>query len=288
MLDEVIELMKPLAEQRLLQFNDAIASDVPATVLGDPMRIKQILLNLLGNAIKFTERGSVGLHVTMGHGDDILFEVSDTGPGLNDEQKSRLFRRFEQAESRTSARYGGSGLGLAISQELAAAMAGRITVDSTPGQGTRFVVELPLPRTATAMTANVFEAAGISRRGLDVLLVEDDPTVAEVMVGLLQAQGHRVVHVAHGLAALAESAIARFDIALLDLDLPGLDGLALAHQLRAQGFGKPLLAVTARADAEAESLARAAGFEGFLRKPLTGGMLAEAIEALVPELMEQP
>jgi signal transduction histidine kinase/CheY-like chemotaxis protein len=285
MLDEVIELMKPLAEQRHLQFDDAIALDVPATVLGDPMRIKQILLNLLGNAIKFTEHGSVGLHVSMGHGEDILFEVRDTGPGLNDEQKSRLFRRFEQADSRTSARYGGSGLGLAISQELAAAMAGRITVDSTPGQGTRFVVELPLPRAATATVTNVFESAGISRRGLDVLLVEDDPTVAEVMVGLLQAQGHRVVHVAHGLAALAESAVARFDIALLDLDLPGLDGLALARQLRAQGFGAPLLAVTARADAEAESLARAAGFAGFLRKPLTGGMLAEAIGALVPDLM---
>ncbi len=287
MLDEVIELMKPLSEQRLLQFDDAIASDVPTVVLGDPMRIKQILLNLLGNAIKFTEQGSVGLHVSMGHGDDILFEVRDTGPGLNDEQKSRLFRRFEQADSRTSARYGGSGLGLAISQELAAAMAGRITVDSTPGQGTRFVVELPLPRAETAMAANVFESAGISRRGLDVLLVEDDPTVAEVMVGLLQAQGHRVVHVAHGLAALAESVGRRFDIALLDLDLPGLDGLALARQLRAQGFGAPLLAVTARADAEAESLARAAGFEGFLRKPLTGGMLAEAIEAFVPEVMEE-
>ena len=121
------------------------------------------------------------------------------------------------------------------------------------------------------------------RRELDLLLVEDDPTVAEVIVGLLQAQGHRVVHVGHGLAALGESARMRFDLALLDLDLPGLDGLALARQLRAQGFDAPLLAVTARADAEAEPLARAAGFEGFLRKPLTGDMLAESIDALLPE-----
>ena len=285
LLDEVVELMKPLAQQRGLHFSDSIAFDVPAAVQGDPMRIKQILLNLLGNAIKFTEHGNVGLQVTTAHGAGIRFEVSDTGPGLNDEQKSRLFRRFEQADgSRTSARYGGSGLGLAISQELAAAMGGRIEVDSTPGKGARFVVELPLPRaTAPIIPAAAFQPAiAGSRRALDLLLVEDDPTVAEVMVGLLQAQGHRVVHVAHGLAALAETASTHFDIGLLDLDLPGLDGLALARQLRARGFTAPLLAVTARADAEAEPLARAAGFDGFLRKPLTGEMLAEAIEELLP------
>jgi len=287
MLDEVIELMKPLAQQRGLHFSDRIDNDLPAAVRGDPLRIKQILLNLLGNAIKFTERGSVGLHVTALGATGVLFEVSDTGPGLNDEQKSRLFRRFEQADgSRTAARYGGSGLGLAISQELAAAMGGRIRVDSAPGRGTRFIVALPLARVA-ALAPSTDAGDGMARssalRELDLLLVEDDPTVAEVMVGLLQGQGHRVVHVGHGLAALAQSAGARFDMALLDLDLPGLDGLALARQLRAQGFDAPLLAVTARADAEAEPLARAAGFDGFLRKPLTGEMLMDAIEALLPE-----
>jgi len=112
---------------------------------------------------------------------------------------------------------------------------------------------------------------------LRILLVEDDPTVAEVIASLLRARGHHVVHVAHGLAALAKTAANVFDIALLDLDLPGLDGLALARQLRAQAFTAPLLAVTARADADAETLARAAGFDGFLRKPVTGEMLAEAI-----------
>ena len=288
LLDEVVELMKPLAQQRGLQFSDRIATDVPAAVQGDPMRIKQILLNLLGNAIKFTEHGSVGLQVTTAHGAGIRFEVSDTGPGLNDEQKSRLFRRFEQADGvHTAARYGGSGLGLAISQELAAAMGGHIKVESTLGKGARFVVELPLPRASMpiAPTATFQPAIAGSCPALDLLLVEDDPTVAEVMVGLLQAQGHRVIHVAHGLAALAQTIGTRFDIALLDLDLPGLDGLALARQLRAQGFSAPLLAVTARADAEAESLARAAGFDGFLRKPLTGEMLVEAIEELVPEMI---
>ena len=119
-------------------------------------------------------------------------------------------------------------------------------------------------------------------QALSLLLVEDDPTVAEVITGLLRAQGHRVVHAAHGLSALAELSGTRFDIALLDLDLPGIDGLALAQQLRVQGFTQPLIAVTARADAEAEPLSREAGFDGFLRKPLTGEMLAEAIEAVLP------
>jgi signal transduction histidine kinase/streptogramin lyase len=285
MLDEVVGLMKPLAQQRGLHFSDRIADDVPPVVRGDAVRIRQILLNLLGNAIKFTERGSVGLHIGSLGAAGVRFEVSDTGPGLNEEQKSRLFRRFEQADgARTSARYGGSGLGLAISQELAAAMGGRIHVETAPGKGTRFVVALPLQRSVLPGSPPPLpaSAADARQRELQLLLVEDDPTVADVLVGLLHAQGHRVVHVAHGLAALTEIARQRFDLALLDLDLPGLDGLALARQLRAQGFEAPLLAVTARADADAEPLARAAGFDGFLRKPLTGAMLRAAIDAVLP------
>jgi CheY-like chemotaxis protein len=115
-------------------------------------------------------------------------------------------------------------------------------------------------------------------QSLRILLVEDDATVAEVIIGLLRARGHQVSHAAHGLAALTQTAAQAFDVALLDLDLPGLDGLALARQLRAQSFDAPLIAVTARADAEAEPLAQAAGFDGFLRKPVTGDLLAAAIE----------
>jgi CheY-like chemotaxis protein len=118
---------------------------------------------------------------------------------------------------------------------------------------------------------------------LRLLLVEDDPIVAEVMQGLLREQGHVVVHAGHGLGALAEVASQRFDAGLLDLDLPGLDGLALARMLRAQGFVAPLLAVTARSDADAEAQAHAAGFDDFLRKPVSGAMLAQALHARVPQ-----
>ena len=115
------------------------------------------------------------------------------------------------------------------------------------------------------------------------MLVEDDAIVAQAISGLLQAQGHVVTHVGHGLGALTEAATGRFDAALLDLDLPGMDGVALARALRASGFAAPLLAVTARSDADAEAQSRLAGFDGFLRKPVTGEMLAQALAALMAE-----
>ncbi|QCU72435.1 response regulator [Luteimonas yindakuii] len=278
LLDETLALMAPVAHQRGLEFRERIAVDLPAWVSGDVVRVRQILLNLLANAIKFTEHGHVELSAEPAAEGQVRFVVGDSGPGLNREQRERLFRRFEQAEgARTAARYGGSGLGLAICQELAAEMGGRIDVDSAPGQGTRFAVELPLPVVDPPSTAASTDQAPRAPGTLFLLLVEDDPTVAEVISGLLQAQGHRVMHVAHGLAALVSLATAEVDAALLDLDLPGIDGLALAQQMRAQGFGRPLIAITARADADAEPLAMQAGFDGFLRKPLTGGILADAL-----------
>ncbi|MCD7100036.1 ATP-binding protein [Stenotrophomonas sp. MMGLT7] len=283
---EVEGLMAPMAVRRGLRFELDNALPAVVTAYGDPMRVRQILLNLLGNAIKFTERGQVSLRISsvVPH-HMIRFQVIDTGPGIGAEQKARLFRRFEQADgARTAARYGGSGLGLAICQELALAMGGHIEVDSQLGAGSRFSVDLPLPwaESAVAAAAPAEAAAAAVASPLCVLLVEDDPTIAEVIAGLLRMHGHTVHHAAHGLAALAETTATRFDLALLDLDLPGLDGLALARQLRALGQDMPLIAVTARTDAEAEPQARAAGFDGFLRKPVTGRMLAEAM-ALVRE-----
>lgn len=280
LLAELAGLCEPIARQRGLAFATVVDPGLPAALRGDSLRVRQILLNLLNNALKFTEQGSVRLQAASRDG-GVRFSVEDTGPGISEAQQERLFQRFEQAEgARTTARYGGSGLGLAICQELALAMGGRIVVESTPGAGTRFQVDLPLSAAAPLPVETPVPVPG-PQRGLDLLLVEDDPTVADVIAGLLRVRGHRVRHVAHGLAALAEVAVQRFDLALLDLDLPGLDGLALARQLRAQGFAAPLLAVTARADADAEPLAKEAGFDGFLRKPVTGDMLAEAIDALL-------
>ena len=280
MMDEVAALTGPLAQRRGLAWRVEVEPGVPAGLLGDQVRIRQILLNLAGNAIKFTERGEVALSAAPMAPAGVRFTVSDTGPGLNDEQKSRLFQRFEQADgARTASRYGGSGLGLAICQELAAEMQGRIQVESAPGRGSRFSVELPLPEAQVAATAQPAAAAG--GQGARILLVEDDPTVAEVLAGLLVDQGYEPTLASHGLAALAELRGGDFDVVVLDLDLPGIDGVALARQLRAQGWKRPIVALTARADPSAESLARQAGCDAFLRKPIGGAALAVALAGLL-------
>jgi signal transduction histidine kinase/CheY-like chemotaxis protein/streptogramin lyase len=281
LLDQVEALMEPMAHHRGLAFERSFNLPGPVQVSGDEMRVRQILMNLLGNAIKFTEHGHVGLGVELADdGRAIIFEVSDTGPGINQDQQERLFHRFEQADGpRTASRYGGSGLGLAICQELAVAMGGRIEIDSRLGEGARFTVSLPLPWTVQPVGTprDPGQETRTQLPPLRILLVEDDATVADVIAGLLRTRGHQVVHVLHGLAALSEVAAGSFDVGLLDLDLPALDGIAIAGQLRAMGYELPLIAVTARSDAYAEQQVLAAGFNGFLRKPVTGDMLIDAI-----------
>lgn len=288
LVEEVAALMRSLADRKGLALRVDIAPDAGGGWRGDPTRIRQILLNLLGNAVKFTERGEVALSIeaAMPHG--LRLVVSDTGPGLDAEQQQRLFRRFEQAEgARTASRYGGSGLGLAICEELALAMGGGIELHSVPGEGTRFTVRLPLDRATTVSTLmHLRQQEGGVRTARDVLLVEDDVIVADVLVGMLQAQGHRVTHAGHALAALTEIATGSFDIALFDLDLPGMDGLTLARHLRAQGWTTPMIAISARADSDAESDAKDAGFDAFLRKPLTGDALGDALHDRLAERIE--
>src|SRR5699024_3616340 len=170
----------------------------PLRVLGDIVRVRQVLLNLLGNAIKFTERGYVGLVVERAGEGLVRFVVADTGPGLDAGQRARIFRRCGQVgAAREAPGHGGSGLGLAICQELVVGMGGRIGVDSVPGEGTRFEVELPLP--ATSATA---PGVAAPPPPLSLLLVEDNPSAAEIIGGLLRRDGHTVTHAAHGLAAL--------------------------------------------------------------------------------------
>lgn len=279
LVEEVAALMRPLADRKSLVLRVAVSQEARGEWRGDPTRIRQILLNLIGNAVKFTERGEVALSIdtAMTHG--LRAIVSDTGPGLDAEQQRRLFRRFEQAEgARTASRYGGSGLGLAICQELALAMGGNIELHSAPGEGARFTVTLPLQR-ATNMVAHppLLHSGEDMQRPCDVLLVEDDAIVADVLIGMLQAQGHRVTHAGHALAAMTEIATDSFDIGLFDLDLPGMDGLALARNLRGHSCAIPLIAITARADNDAEKDARDAGFDAFLRKPLSGDALGAAL-----------
>ncbi|MFT3791313.1 MAG: ATP-binding protein [Rudaea sp.] len=292
LVSEVADLLRPLALTKGLAFTETIASDAPRRVRGDAVRIKQIVLNLASNAIKFTERGSVAIELARAAGGGVELRVRDTGPGIGEAMHARLFRRFEQAQG-AQRRHGGSGLGLAICRELVVRMGGTIELDSEEGVGSTFRVVLPFAEDededTSGKSTTAMPAAPVCARSLHVLLVEDDATVAAVVAGLLEAQGHRVRHVEHGLAALTEVDSVPFDLALLDLDLPGLDGLALARTLRAREAQSavsrlPLIGISARSAGNEEALCLAAGMDAFLRKPVTGAMLGDCFAKILPEI----
>jgi len=279
LLEDVAQLEQGLAQIKGLSFELDVADDLPGRVIGDAVRIKQVLLNLANNALKFTEEGRVTLHAQRTL-QGLLFSISDTGPGISEASQVRLFQRFEQAEG--PHRRAGSGLGLAICRELVDMMNGSIELESRLGHGSTFRVRLPLLEPVAVLPTLVVVDA--RQRTYRLLLVEDDSIIAAVIKGLLERQGHRVFHVANGLAALAELAHANFDALLLDLDLPGVDGFQIARLIRQRetvGPRIPIVAVTARSGSQDELRAHAAGMDGFLRKPLTGEELAAALAKVV-------
>ena len=282
LLQDVQALLAPVAAAKDLRFDLDIAPGVGHAYLGDSGRIRQILYNLGNNAIKFTAEGSVRVTVTSLAPKGLSIAVADTGPGMTEEQCARLFQRFVQADgARTAQRFGGSGLGLAISKELAGLMGGDITVVSAPGRGSTFTVNLPLDESAAAAVAGPDYAPVPLRasHACNILLVEDDETILSVIGQLLRADGHVVREACNALEALAQSAQERFDAVFCDVDLPGMDGLELTRVWRAQGMRAPVIALTARTQADAEQHCREAGMDGFLRKPVTGAQLREALES---------
>jgi len=278
LLEDVAQLEQGLAHTKGIRFVLQVDDDMPAVVVGDALRIKQVLLNLANNALKFTEHGHVALRGQRMAG-GLQFSVSDTGPGISEASQARLFQRFEQEDG--PQRRAGSGLGLAICRELVDMMGGSIELESRLAHGSTFRVRLPLAEPAVAPALPATDTA--TGQCYRLLLVEDDTIVAAVIRGLLEREGHQVVHVTNGLAALAELAQASFDAVLLDLDLPGVDGFQIARLIRQReqaGSHLPIIAVTARTGSEDELRARAAGMDGFLRKPLSGGQLAAALAGL--------
>jgi signal transduction histidine kinase/streptogramin lyase/ActR/RegA family two-component response regulator len=277
LLEDVAQLEQGLAHAKGIRFELELVDDLPIRLIGDPVRIKQVLLNLANNAVKFTAAGQVTLRATR-TADGLQFSVSDTGPGIAAASQARLFRRFEQADG--PQRRAGSGLGLAICRELVEMMGGSIELESRVGQGSTFRVRLPLAEPAATVAAPVTAPASSYR----LLLVEDDTIVAAVILGLLEREGHRLVHVVNGLAALVELIHASFDAVLLDLDLPGVDGFQVARLIRQResaGEHLPIIAVTARPGGRDEALAREAGMDDFQSKPVTGEQLVAALARVI-------
>jgi signal transduction histidine kinase len=277
LLREVASIEQGLATQKGLSLQIGIADDAPRALRGDALRVQQVLLNLAHNALKFTQHGGVRLSLDR-EPNGAVFAVADSGPGLSPHECERVFCRFEQTES--GRRGHGSGLGLTIARELVALMHGRIELHSEVGAGSTFRVHLPLPECEPPAPRQAPAAATHAGDSKRVLLVEDDDVAAEVLAGLLQAQGHSVTRASHALAALSEVDAARdgFDMVLLDLDLPGMDGCTLATMLRARGLEIPMLAVTASSRGDEESRIRAAGMDALLRKPVLPEVLAEAMK----------
>ena len=252
-------------------------------VVGDVVRVRQILANLVSNALKFTSAGSVTLSVTPGVDDRVRFTVTDTGVGFDEEQKARIFARFQQADGSITRRFGGTGLGLAISRELAQLMGGELDCSSTPGQGSRFWFEIPLPR-AAAVEEEANEAMDCAPDGLRVLLADDHPANRKVIEVLLAPTGATLVAVENGQEAVDAYAADPFDLILMDMQMPVMDGLTATAAIRAleaeRGRNRtPLLMLTANALAEHVEAGRVAGADGHLAKPVTTASLFAAIRA---------
>ena len=281
LLDHVTALVAPVAAKKGLMLTLAPAPDLPRTVAGDARRITQILLNLLNNAVKFTDTGSVTLTVRP-DGDGISFAVTDTGIGIAEADLPRLFRRFGQIDGSNSRNHGGTGLGLAISRGLAEAMGGTLSVTSREGAGSTFTLRLPLPAT------DALPAAGASAPALPrparILLVEDSEQNRDIVGAILERAGHSVTGTVDGIDGLRAATDGDFDLILMDMQMPRLDGTAATAAIRALPPPRgrvPILALTANVLPDQIAAIRAAGADAHLGKPFTADGLLAACHALL-------
>jgi PAS domain S-box-containing protein len=290
-----IEGMRYRAEDKGLTFSVERDADARGRFLGDSTRIGQIVGNLLSNAVKFTQEGGVALRVGMVETPDcarLTLTIEDTGVGFDADHATRLFNRFSQADETISRRFGGSGLGLSICRSLADMMGGEISAASAPGIGSRFVVSLPLPRAETLADYDARDAGaeqtpgGLYDRPLRVLLAEDHPTNQRVVQLILASQGAELVTVDDGVQAVAAFAAGDFDVVLMDMQMPRMDGLTATRAIRAleadTGAARtPIVMLSANAMAEHQSEALAAGADLHVAKPITAANLLAGIQAAV-------
>ncbi|MEK8030893.1 CHASE2 domain-containing protein [Ideonella sp. DXS29W] len=287
LLEQLVSLMQPRAVQKGLLLSLHSSPDLPATVVGDRKRLEQVLLNLLGNAVKFTAVGRVTLSASLepNTAADVRFEVRDTGIGIVPSKLDTIFEPFTQADTSITRHYGGTGLGLAITRSVVRLMGGRIEVQSQPGEGSCFVVVVPLrPCTDAASTAEAHEAAteGHAGRGPRLLLAEDNEVNVYLFEAMLQGSGALIDTAPNGPTALEMALRQRYDLIFMDVQMPGLDGLTVTRRLRDHEathgrLRTPVIALTANAYASDVQASAAAGCDGHLSKPYTKQQLVALV-----------
>jgi CheY-like chemotaxis protein len=278
-----MELMSPNAIGKGLSISHKVMAAVPRFVLGDRLRLRQIVTNFLSNATKFTDRGEIMLVVDyMGEltGGTLVIEVEDTGIGVSHEHQSEIFQRFMQADDSLARRAGGTGLGLAICAQLAELMGGHVSVRSVVGMGSTFRVEIP----SRSVTPDRTPREEPAERGVEppmrVLLAEDHATNQYVFSAYLRDAGHTVTMVDNGAEAVRAVRDGSFDVVLMDVQMPVMDGLTASRAIRALGGPAatvPILALTASAMPGDREACLAAGMNGHLTKPISAAGLRAAL-----------
>jgi two-component system, sensor histidine kinase len=295
MIEELDQSFGFRAEEKGLSFTSTVAEDVPDRLIGDPLRLRQLLMNLLSNAVKFTDRGEVRasteVESVLNREVWIRFAVSDTGIGISQEDQERIFAPFTQVDATTTRRHGGTGLGLTIVSELVQLMGGYRTVRSAAGQGSTFSFTVPLlldtqkesrisegKRPATSEQGN----GDVRHSGkLRVLLAEDTPTNQKLVIRVLEKHGHKVAVAGNGRLAVQMAQQSKFDLILMDLQMPELDGFEATAEIRElpELASVPIIALTAHAMVGDRERCLAAGMDGYLPKPLDIKQLIDVVES---------
>ncbi len=290
---EIVQMFRIRAQGKGVEFREESLSPLPDTLFGDEKRLRQVVINLLGNAVKFTEHGTVTLRTGFAHG-KLLIEVADTGIGISEEELSAIFEPFRQSGS-GHLKLQGTGLGLTITMRLLEVMEGTLSVTSTLGQGSTFRAEIPMQvvRGASAEPQYEREVIGYCRSAgegaFHLLIVDDNGDNRQVLRLLLESLAFRVSEAEDGDCCLEQVAATQFDLILMDLRMPRMDGLTATRALRSQGVDTPIVALTAAAYSEDHAATRQAGCNAHLNKPVQLEELLQTLADLLPlKLNYQP